>query len=455
MRDSSATNCGEDHGTLATKAAMLTRISALREQMRRLSRQIGTARATGKDVHEFLARMKHLSAERKQLEARLKEHDDTSVERTNRNAPRAELFPNDQPEAARARHTNERIAPGPDFSLTTEGLTDAEWDAYVLRHPRASPYHLTCWRRIVEESFRHPARYVAARDANGELAGVLPAFRQSSRIFGRFLTSMPFLNYGGALGDSTAVEDGLMRGARDLALTEGCCHAEFRDEVPRAGWPARTEKVALRLALPRDSVELWQSLPSKVRAQVRRANREQPGFEVGGPELLGEFYRVFSRNMRDLGTPVYAPSFFQNVVELSGPECRVVVLRAAGVPVSGGILVGFRGRLEIPWASTLRDANPLGLNMQFYWSILEYAVNMGYQSFDFGRSTHNSGTYRFKRQWGATPVPLYWHYGLARAGDLPRLNPENPKYRLAVAGWRKLPLALANRLGPRLSRNLP
>lgn len=430
------------------------RIASLRDHMGRLSRQIGAARAGGMPVDALLERMKALSAERKQLEAQLKECGRNTHPPGGKGEGRQDN-PTPDPQAAVApRYRRPDLQPG-DVSFQAEAKPGEEWDAYVQEHPRATPYHHACWHRVIEEAFGHASQYLVARDANGRLAGVLPAFAQSSRVFGTFLTSLPFVNYGGALGESRAVEEGLMHRATELALAAGCRHAEFRDDLAREGWPARTEKVSMRLALPGSSESLWRDFPSKVRAQVRRAQREQPAFTIGGRELLGEFYAVFSRNMRDLGTPVYAPGFFARVVELAGPDCRVAVLRVAGKPVSGGILVGFRDCLEIPWASTLKDANPLGLNMYFYWSVLEYAITRGYRVFDFGRSTKDSGTFRFKQQWGAVAAPLSWHYGLAEPGALPRLNPQNPKYRLAVAGWRRLPLPIANRLGPLLARSLP
>jgi hypothetical protein len=123
--------------------------------------------------------------------------------------------------------------------------------------------------------------------------------------------------------------------------------------------------------------------------------------------------------------------------------------------VAAAFLIGYGGRLEIPWASTIRDVNHLSINMLLYWEVLKYAIQHQYRIFDFGRSSRDSGTYFFKRQWGAHPQPLYWHYWLRGDRKLPALNPQNPKYALAINIWKHLPLFIANRLGPSVVKYLP
>jgi serine/alanine adding enzyme len=329
-----------------------------------------------------------------------------------------------------------------------------EWDAYVANHPRGLRYHEQSWKAIIEESFGHSTYYFSAHLPGGQLVGVLPLARLRSRLFGDFLVSLPFFTYGGVLGDCETVENDLMNEASGLAQELGCTHVEFRDTTRFAGFPSRTDKVSMRLDLPATSEELWSSFSGKLRAQIRRAEREKPVVLVGGMELLEDFYSVFAHNMRDLGTPVYAFRFFATIFEHLA-DVRLVVLRLQQRPVSAAVLIGHKDMLEIPWASTLRSVNPLGTNMLLYWTALRHAIEAGYSKFDFGRSTPNSGTYRFKKQWGAVPVPLFWHYWLPDGESVPKLNPENPKYRFAIALWKRLPLWVANKLGPPIVRNLP
>ena len=161
--------------------------------------------------------------------------------------------------------------------------------------------------------------------------------------------------------------------------------------------------------------------------------RDRWRFDFGGAELLDDFYRVFAIHMRDLGTPVYSKQFFANVL-LHGPGNPVLVVGRTpeGEPVSVALLLRHGHRMEVPWASTLRRAHGANANMALYWQMLTFACAQGCQQFDFGRSTQDATTFRFKKQWGAVPVPLYWHYWLADGGQLPRLNPDNPKYRMAI-----------------------
>jgi FemAB-related protein (PEP-CTERM system-associated) len=176
---------------------------------------------------------------------------------------------------------------------------------------------------------------------------------------------------------------------------------------------------------------------------------------AGHLELLPDFYRVFARNMRDLGTPVYASGFFRAILAGLGDAAELVVVYVGAEPAAAGFLVHHRDRTEIPWASSLREWNRIGVNMQLYWSVLKSAIGRGSRQFDFGRSTVDAGTYRFKAQWGAKPRPLYWHYWLQDGRPLPGLNPANPKYALAIRAWQRLPLWLANVVGPPIVRRLP
>jgi FemAB-related protein (PEP-CTERM system-associated) len=246
-----------------------------------------------------------------------------------------------------------------------------------------------------------------------------------------------------------------MERAGRLAGSIGSRHVEFRDTRRRDGWPMRTDKVIMELALPGSTDELWARFDPKLRAQIRRANKEGVQIVRGRGELLPEFYAVFARNMRDLGTPVYAARFFAAILAAFPQAASIVLCRHRGRAVAGGFLLQHRERLEIPWAASVREYNRFGVNMALYWEALRTAIEASCRVFDFGRSTVDSGTYRFKKQWGASPRPLFWHYWLDAGVALPQLTPGNPKYRLAIAAWQRLPVFVANRLGPALVKHLP
>jgi serine/alanine adding enzyme len=342
-------------------------------------------------------------------------------------------------------------------SIVSIGDSEAcQWDAFVAGASGASIYHRYLWRDVIRSLFGHETHYLAARGDSGEIFGVLPLVRLKSRLFGDFLVSLPYFNYGGVLAQDDRIQSALLEGASELALGLGTNHVELRQRQSLPGnWPSRLDKVSMLLPLPGDPVQLWRSLPSKLRSQAKRPLREGAACEFGGEELLRDFYVVFSRNMRDLGTPIHAVRFFQTILRAL-PECtRIALVRLRRQPVAAAFLIEHAGTMEIPWASSLRPLNGLGINMQLYWNVLERAVFRGCHTFDFGRSTVEGGTFNFKKQWGALPVQLHWHYWLRHGGALPKLRPDNPKYRTAIAAWRRLPLPVANLIGPPLARNLP
>ena len=320
----------------------------------------------------------------------------------------------------------------------------------------ASVYHLTDWCELIQYVFGHACYYFIAESPDRSIIGALPVVRLKSKLFGDYMVSMPYFNYGGAIGINGKVEDALIDAAIDKAKEVGSQHIEFRDTLQRKGFESvRTDKVAMILSLPDDEETLWKQLGAKRRSQIKRPLREGVSIKSGSAELLNDFYQVFSRNMRDLGTPVYSKYFFADILRRFSDKTHIVTIYHGGEPVGGAFLLGFRGQLEVPWASTIRKVNSLGVNMLMYWEVLKYAIGSGYDTFDFGRSSIDSGTYRFKKQWGAEPKQLYWNYWLNHGQQIPKLTPSNPKYQLAIKTWQRLPLSIANRLGPMIVKNLP
>ena len=331
----------------------------------------------------------------------------------------------------------------------------AEWDAFVQQQHDASLYHLSGWRSVCMEAFGHDCPYLAAW-RGGRIVAVLPLVRLQSRLFGHFMVSVPFFNNGGLLGSDAEARDALLAQAVALAQAKGCSHIELRERQPLPGWPSRTDKISMLLALPDSAEQLWKKLGSKMRAQIKKAQSHGLQFQHGGAELLDDFYEVFCTNMRDLGTPVYGKDFFATILRQAPGQPRLFIGRTKeGQAVSASLVVQHNGTMEVPWASTLRSANVLSANMELYWQMLLYACSQGCKVFDFGRSSRESATYRFKKQWGAEPLELHWNYWLQGGGGLPRLSPDNPKYRLAIAAWQRMPLWATKLIGPKLVKYLP
>lgn len=341
--------------------------------------------------------------------------------------------------------------PAPRISVLA--VPSADWDEYVDRFSDASVYFHRGWALLARDVFGHRPFFLEARDTTGTLVGVLPLVQQRS-LLGNFATSIPFFNYGGVLSDSEVVRTCLMERARVLGGKRGCSYVELRDVDARsAGWRTRTDKVTMVLQLPPDTATLGKQLGSKLRSQVKRSDRESPSVRVGAGELLDDFYRVFAENMRDLGTPVYPKVFFQHIVERFPAHVAIVVVDCKNVPAAAAFLILDRGRAEIPWAACRAEAKPLGFNMKLYWEVLSHVIERGCKSFDFGRSTVNAGTYNFKKQWGAQPVQLYWHrWERNPSGEGPS---ESKLIRFASSVWQRLPLPVANAIGPMISDKLP
>lgn len=339
-------------------------------------------------------------------------------------------------------------------------LTDADrqrWDAFVLASDHSYCYHQSGWKDVIEKTFGHRTFYLLSEDESKNINGILPLVQLKSSLFGNFLVSLPYFNYGGACVSNREALHSLLSDAEYLARETNAEHIELRHTEPLyPNLPVKTNKVTMRLSLPEDAQTLLKSFPAKLRSQIKRAKKEGMVAIINKMDALDHFYAVFSRNMRDLGTPVYSKSFFRNILEFF-PESTWIstVYTKEGLPVASGFLVGFKEHFEIPWASSLRKYNALSPNMLLYWSVLEFACKARCRVFDFGRSTPEEGTYRFKAQWGAKPVQLYWHYWLKNGGALPELNPKNPKFQLAIRLWRTLPVPLTRVLGPMIVKNIP
>ncbi|MEE9320260.1 MAG: FemAB family XrtA/PEP-CTERM system-associated protein [Granulosicoccus sp.] len=449
------------------------------DSFNRLRREIGAAKSANQDTAPLIADMKILSAKRKENAAGVDTSIDALLQLMAAADSGGDTFPahfSDSSNSgqtdgiAGASHTDVSLSTGLAEEFTSSGdsvasaaaavtirsdFDAAEWDRYVSQHTAASAYHDSRWKALIEQVFGHNCHYLAAQNAQGAIVGVLPLVHLKSRLFGSFIISMPYFNYGGPLANSPAIANTLMSASDQLAEQLGCSHAEIRECQERTDRQHRSHKVSMLLPLPESNDALDKALGAKLRSQIRASERHNPAINFGREELLADFYNVFSRNMRDLGTPVYSRAFFLAILKQFPESTFLAVVRINGKPAAAAFLFGYRDTLEIPWASTLRSANQFGANMYLYRQILGEAQRRGFKFFDFGRSTENGPTYKFKKQWGARPHQLHWHYWTPAGESIPSLDPGNPKYRLVIGVWQKLPVPLTRLIGPPIVRYLP
>ena len=279
----------------------------------------------------------------------------------------------------------------------------------------------------------------------------------SGPIFGKFLCSLPYINTGGAWAQDDKICSALINKACDLADSLDVRYLELRHEQPfshvRLNFE-RSDKVHMRLNLPETDEELEKSFKSKLRSQIRKSGTHNHVVKWGSHDLLNDFYTVFSANMRDLGTPVFSRGLFRSILHEFGTDAELCIVENARRPISGALLMHSNGTTEVPSASSLRSWNPTGANMFMYRQLLSRAIHRGSRTFDFGRSTVDSGTYKFKAQWGAEPHPAVWQYYI-RKGSADEMRPDSARNQKLIKIWQKLPVWLTRIIGPPIVRGIP
>lgn len=342
----------------------------------------------------------------------------------------------------------------PAVEVEEYGGAAAEWDEFVRSAPGWTHFHLYGWRRVMSEALGHETVYLAARSEDGALAGVLPLVRVKSLLFGHYLVSMPFLNYGGPIGSAPAVE-ALSGAAATRADADGCRLMELRSrgELP-IDLPASHRKVTVTMPLtPGDPEADLAGLKAKVRSQVRRPMKA--GMDVRfGRDQLEPFYGVFAQHMRDLGTPVIGRNWFETIADEFEDSAWFGCVWSDDTPVAGGCGFRWESEFEMTWASALREFNRDSPNMLLYWRFMERAASQGLETFNFGRCTPGGGTHRFKLQWGGSDETLWWYH---RESDADAATPNSDEGALSIGPriWSRLPLPVTNALGPGIVRFIP
>lgn len=329
----------------------------------------------------------------------------------------------------------------------------ADWDAFVQVCPGATFFHRAGWRRLLEGVFGHRAHYLYA-ERGGRISGVLPLGHIRSRLFGNALISTPFCVQGGVAADDEASARALTDAACALAHELGVDYLELRNlETRNPGWPCKDSLyVTFRKAIDPDPERNMLAIPRKQRAMVRKGIKHGLRGEV--ERDAGRFFAIYSDSVRRLGTPVFPARYFQALLEEFGDDCDILTVTRDGRPVSSVLCFWFRDEVLPYYGGGTLEARAVAGYDFLYWDLMRRACERGCRVFDYGRSKVGTGSYDFKRNWGFEPEPLHYEYHLVRAGEVPDINPMNPKYRLFVAAWKRLPLPVANALGPLVSRSL-
>ncbi len=346
------------------------------------------------------------------------------------------------------------LAYAPPVKLEPDLQDPGEWDAFATAHPGASLAHAAGWSEVLRRAYRLPVRRLAAREDSGHLAGILPLVPFRGLSGRRELVSMPFLDTGGVAAGPEAVP--LLRdGALGLAAALGARAVELRQPAPVEGLGGPSpgvDRVDLVLELEADPEAQWRRVGPKVRNQTRKAERSGLELAPSGWDLPAAFYGPYATNMRDLGSPPHALAFFRAIAEVFGEAARFVVARDGLRSVGGLVAIHFGDTVTVPWASTLRSERSRCPNNLIYWEALRWAIARGARRLDFGRSPRESGSFRFKRGWGAVARPLAW----TRLDPSGRVQPWRST-RGAAAGrlaavWSRLPVPVATAAGSRLRR---
>jgi FemAB-related protein (PEP-CTERM system-associated) len=327
------------------------------------------------------------------------------------------------------------------------------WSAFVESCPEATFFHRIEWHDLIEGVFRHRTHYLVA-ERGGVISGILPLAQVKSLLFGHSLVSLPFAAYGGAAASDDATRTELHQGAIELARDLGVDHLELRNRTAREpDWPRQDLYVTFRKEIAPVVEANMAAIPRKQRAMVRKGIARGLTSEIDSG--AGRFFEVYADNMHRHGTPPFSRRYFEALRAAFGESCEVMtVLDPQSRPVSSVLSFYFRDEVLPYYAGDMTSARDLAANDFKYWELMRRACERGCRVFDYGRSKRDSGPFDFKKNWGFAPEPLHYEYRLLKRDTVPQNNPANPKYRALIATWRRLPLPLANAIGPAIVRNL-
>jgi FemAB-related protein (PEP-CTERM system-associated) len=337
------------------------------------------------------------------------------------------------------------------------------WDRFVLDNVNSSFFHLSDWKDVVEQNFRHKSHYIMAFQEE-KLTGILPLTEVKSRLFGHALVSVPFGVYGGICSLNSKTEPALLNSAATLGKLMGVDYVELRNEnlpsftgnsstvLPE--WKTKDLYVTFKKELLPDVEDNFQAIPRKQRRMIRQGIKSGLTSEIGYQEHLKDFYNIYARSVRDLGTPVFPFKYFVNLMDFF-PRTFILSIWKGNKMVAGVMTFIFKDRLMPYYGGALKNYYQYAVNDFMYWELMKYGCENKFRVFDFGRSKKGTGAYEFKRHWGFEPEALPYSYSLINRKEMPNVSPANPKYSAVINIWKKMPLFLTNWLGPKLVRSIP
>lgn len=326
------------------------------------------------------------------------------------------------------------------------------WDQFVMNHPDATFFHRSGWKTVIEKAFGHKTWFLYA-EKNGELQGILPLAEVRSLLFGHSLSALPFCVYGGVVAKNDPAREQLELAAQELAEQLKVDYLEFRNfHSVHADWPRKDLYVTFRKEIDPDVERNMLAIPRKQRAMVRKGIKYGIVSEVD--QSIDRFFYAYSNSVHRLGTPVFAKKYFRLLKDVFGEDCELLTIVKDGKTISSVMSFYFRDEVLPYYGGGTEEARQFAANDFMYWELMRSCCEKGYKIFDFGRSKRNSGSYSFKINWGFEPQPLHYEYRLINSLTIPDHNPSNPKYQFFIKAWQKMPLTVANLIGPHIVKNL-
>ncbi len=344
---------------------------------------------------------------------------------------------------------------GADEIVACEATIDqlGEWDRYVDRNDDATFFHRAGWYRVIKDSFNHTPHYLQAIDSEGGIRGILPMFEVKSALFGHYLVSLPFAVYGGAVADSDEIRRLLEDKAASLAVELNVDYLELRNRVKtRDDWPTKSMHATFLRDIEEGDEAILLSIKNKQRYVIRKSLKNNLSREL--QDDIAEFFHAYSMSVRNLGTPVFSKRYFENLRKEFGRDCEIVSIKGEDGLHCSLISFYFKDQVLPYYGGGLPQSRASKAMDFMYFDLMCRAGSEGYKTFDFGRSKIDTGPYNYKRHWGFTPQPLHYQYYLVKSDELPELNTNNPRYRMLIALWQKLPLKISQLLGPLISKYL-
>lgn len=339
------------------------------------------------------------------------------------------------------------------------------WDRYVVQTGNSKYTHLFNWSRVIEETYGHrPVFLVAVRPVQHkepEICGILPLFRFKTLVNASRFVSVPFFDTAGILAQDVSTRNFLFKNGLEPLLKRkksGISSIALRQQemldipdLTLMNCPPQifSGKVGLSLQISGSQQEMMQKFKSKLRSQIKKSEKSGLDWKIGKSELIEPFYAVFSRNMRDLGSPVHSKKFFKTIFNYFNSHAFICVVFYKSRPVAAAFMFRFKKTLANPWASSVREFRYLNANLYLYWQMVRFACHLRVETFDMGRSSRNASTYRFKTQFCPDERPIYWY-----TWSFPGRGRFQPEETLTLPGWKKLPLGIANLMGPVIRKRI-